>query len=298
MRWTRRHSRVRGTQRQSPPSGTASNPCGTWTSHCQTARAALSAALDNEREPELTAALHEHLSTCRHCQEWQEAAHKLTRRVRLTGVGPRPDRTERILDAVLRDSPRREQGRRLARGGLVAAAAGQLVIIVPALVLGQAGLDVPPHASRELGAFNLALSVGFLVAAARPARAKGMLALIGAATGALLLLSVVDSGLGQTTLPNEVPHLITLAGWVMLWLLTRTEPSSPSPPGSVEHSGTSPYPAFWRRILRRAHLALRASFSPVGRLRPGYRMTTQRRTPSTGGLATNPPADAHRGAAA
>jgi predicted anti-sigma-YlaC factor YlaD len=198
--------------------------------NCDSARAELSAALDGEVSPASADRLAEHLAGCADCRNWQDAAHLLTRLVRLTPARPGPDLTPRILDAVLADRAARrrpDRNRRLARVGLAAAALAQFVIILPALFLGDAGAGVPPHASRELGAFNLALAVGFAAAALRPARARGMLPLVGAATGALVVLSIVDTAYGQTTLLAELPHMITVAGWLLLYWLARVNRDSP-----------------------------------------------------------------------
>jgi predicted anti-sigma-YlaC factor YlaD len=188
--------------------------------------------MDGEQSLPLTARLAEHLASCAGCQNWQDAAHKLTRRVRLTPARETPDRTPQILDAVLADRAahrrpyrdrRPERGRRLTRVGLVAAALVQCVIVFSVLVLGQAGIGVPPNASRELAAFNFALAVGFAAAALRPARARGMLPLVGVATAALVVLAVVDSTAGQTTLLAELPHGIAIAGTLLLYRLARTD---------------------------------------------------------------------------
>jgi predicted anti-sigma-YlaC factor YlaD len=199
---------------------------------CDSVRTELSAAMDGEQSLPLTARLAEHLASCAGCQNWQDAAHKLTRRVRLTPARETPDRTPQILDAVLADRAahrrpdrdrRPERGRRLTRVGLVAAALVQCVIVFSVLVLGQAGIGVPPNASRELAAFNFALAVGFAAAALRPARARGMLPLVGVATAALVVLAVVDSTAGQTTLLAELPHGIAIAGTLLLYRLARTD---------------------------------------------------------------------------
>jgi len=163
-----------------------------------------------------------HLAGCAGCRNWQEAAHRLTRTARLAPVRAMADDTERILEAVLADRTvkvrRLPRGNQLVRAGLAAAALAQLVIIIPALVLGNAGIGVPLHASRELGAFNLALAVGFAAAALRPALARGMLPLVGAATVGLVVLAMIDTMAGETTVLAEVPHLIAVAGLVLLYL--------------------------------------------------------------------------------
>jgi len=190
--------------------------------------------LDAESEPPLTEAITEHLAHCPYCAVWQESAHRLTRRIRLTSARTLPDRTTQLLAAVLADQSARQPVRpvyRLARWGLVTAATAQLLIIFPALILGQAGALVPAHAARELGAFNVALAVGYLAAALRPSRARGALLLAVPSTALLVVLAIVDTALGETTLAAETPHLVAVAGWALLWVLSRSPQEEPPGPG-------------------------------------------------------------------
>ena len=190
------------------------------------ARAELSAWLDGEQSVTLAVPLAEHLADCTACQDWQQVAQKITRQVRTAQGGPVPDQTERVLAAVLADQADQAPNRRSrrftlqVRTALAAVAAAQFVIIIPAL-LGHAGGGTLMHSSRELGVFNLALAVGFAVAALRPALARGMLPVAGFASAALIVLSFVDSALSYTTIPAETPHLITLLGAVLLYALVR-----------------------------------------------------------------------------
>jgi predicted anti-sigma-YlaC factor YlaD len=226
MRWTNRWNR----RAPNPPTGRLAQD-----DDCAAARAALSAQVDGETEPAMTETIAEHLADCPYCAVWQESVHRLTRRVRLTSARALPDRTPQLLAAVLADQSARRPARRayrFTRWGLAVAAAAQLVIIIPALILGDAGAGVPVQASHELGAFNLALAVGFLAAALRPARARGTLPLVGAATGLLVVLAIIDSAMGQTTLLAETPHLIAVAGWALLVVLARGTPAEP--PGRIK----------------------------------------------------------------
>jgi predicted anti-sigma-YlaC factor YlaD len=191
------------------------------------ARAGLSAQLDGEQSGELAKPLAEHLATCHSCQQWQRAAETLTTRVGRVPSQDGPDRTAEILAAVLADqAPRPSRTRRRllfqVRAGLAAVTAGQFaVFILPALIFGHAGAGASVHASHELGAFELAMTVGFIVAAFRPSLARGILPLVAVATGTLIILAVVDSALGYTTLSNETPHLVTLAGALLVYLMSR-----------------------------------------------------------------------------
>jgi predicted anti-sigma-YlaC factor YlaD len=199
------------------------------------ARAELSAWLDGEQSAVLAVPLAEHLAGCPACQEWQQAARKITRQVRTAPAGPVPDQTERVLAAVLADQAPERRPRRFTpqvRAALAAVAAAQFVIIIPA-ILGHAGGGTPIHSSRELGVFNLALAVGFAAAALRPALARGMLPVAGFASAALIVLSLVDSAQSYTTVAAETPHLITLVGAVLLYVLARAGSGAPgsSPAG-------------------------------------------------------------------
>jgi predicted anti-sigma-YlaC factor YlaD len=218
--------------------------------NCDVAREALSAGLDGEQAVPLSAEVNAHVAGCGDCRSWQEAAHRLTRRVRLTAAQPMADDTARILEAVIADRTVRRgaRGRQLVRAGLAVAAMAQFVIIIPALVLGRAGVGVPPQAARELGAFNLALAVGFVVAALRPGHARGMLPLVGTATACLIVLSAINTAIGQTTLLAEVPHLIAVAGLVLLHLIADRKPTT------------------YRRWLRT--LTIASSRSAAARVRP------------------------------
>jgi predicted anti-sigma-YlaC factor YlaD len=187
------------------------------------ARAELSAWMDGEQSAGLGVPLAEHLAGCAACQEWQHAAVKLTREVRAASARPAPDRTEQLLAAVIADQAPRHRPRRITlqvRTALAAVAVAQFVVIIPAL-MGHAGGGTPIHSSRELGAFNLTLAVGFAIAALRPALARGMVPVAGFASVALIILSLVDSALSYTTLAAETPHLITFAGAVLLYVLVR-----------------------------------------------------------------------------
>ena len=70
---------------------------------CDVAREALSAGLDGEQAVPFSAEVNAHVAGCGDCRSWQEAAHRLTRRVRLTAAQPMADDTVRILEAVIAD---------------------------------------------------------------------------------------------------------------------------------------------------------------------------------------------------
>lgn len=173
-----------------------------------------------------TALLEDHLGECAGCRAWREAAHEVTRRARLVPARPAQSTGEALLAATLAADQRTRWRRSIVftRAMLVAVAVAQVAVTVPALVFGS-DRGVPIHVAHEMGSFDIALAVGFLVAAWRPARAHGMRALVGVAALLLIVTAVIDLLGGHTTLPGEAPHLLALAGWILLSRLTTLTPS-------------------------------------------------------------------------
>jgi predicted anti-sigma-YlaC factor YlaD len=197
--------------------------------NCETVREAISARLDDEPAGVGVAVLEDHLSECTPCREWREEAHEVTRRMRLAIAGPAPLAPETVLRATV-TAEQRASWRRpivLTRILLVAVALGQVAVTVPALVFGS-DAGVPIHVAHEMGSFDMALAVGFLVAAWRPERAQGMRGFVGAAALLLIVTAVIDLLGGRTTPADEAPHLLAVAGWVLLGRLAALTPSSPN----------------------------------------------------------------------
>jgi hypothetical protein len=109
------------------------------------------------------------------------------------------------------------------RLGLVVAAVAQLALCVPVLLFGH-DRSAPVHVAHEMGSFEVAVAIGFLVAARRPGRAVAMLSLMGVAAGLLVLTAVLDLLAGRTSLADEAPHLIVVVGWLLLSRLATVAP--------------------------------------------------------------------------
>lgn len=183
---------------------------------CIAAREAISALLDGERPGVGDAWLESHLATCAACRDWREQAHEVTRRARLAEAAPAPLPDPSLL-AKARALERRGSWWRtlaLTRIGLVLVGLAQIALSLPDLT--GSYRDAPIHVAHEMGALDLALAVGFLVAAYRPARAQGMRALVGCAALLLIATAVLDLLAGRTSLGDEAPHLLVLAGWLLL----------------------------------------------------------------------------------
>lgn len=166
-----------------------------------------------------------HLAGCAACRAWRDAAHEVTRRARLGVAQPVPVRTAKVAAAARAAArvPRQARLAALVRVGLVAVAFGQLAFTVPCLLFGH-DHSAPEHIAHEMGSFDAALAVGFLVAAWRPGRALGMRALVGVASALLVVTAVIDLVAGRTSVGDEAPHLLAVAGWLMICYLASVTP--------------------------------------------------------------------------
>ena len=216
---------------------------------CEAAREVISALLDGEQAGVEGSTLEAHLADCPACRSWREEAHALTRRVRLASASPVPSPSASLMYALKEAERRRRWWRSLAvtRGALALVAVGQLVVTIPPLLFGT-DHEAPMHVAHELGAFDMALAVGFLVAVLRPSRAQGMRTLVGCAALLLVVTAVTDLLTGRTTPSDELPHLLAVAGWLLLRRIAAL-----APPIADEPALTVGVPArYVTRVLRRS----------------------------------------------
>ena len=183
----------------------------------------MSARLDGEATPLDDAALDHHLHTCPACTAWADELTALHRAVRVREAEPVPDLSAAILAAAPVAAQRRPAASGVvspARWALFVVALTQLVLAAPALLLGEdTGASV--HVARELGAFDVALAVGLLVAAWQPARAWGLLPVAAALACVMAGTAVLDLVDGRTSSFSEAHHLLDLAGVAFLWSVAR-----------------------------------------------------------------------------
>ena len=200
---------------------------------CEQIQDALSARLDGEAPPKgLDAAVvDEHVTGCAACSAFLAGATAQHRALRVRAAEPVPDLTQRILErlpATSRPQPVREW----ARYALFAVAFTQLVLALPAVLLGEdPGASI--HVARELGSFDIALAVGLLWAAWQPRRAVGLLPMAAALAGALLVTGLLDVARGEAPFSGETHHVLDLAGLGLLWALAHP----PRPTTSAGHGG-------------------------------------------------------------
>lgn len=204
-----------------------------------------------------------HLAQCAACRGWRESAHQVTRRARLTVAQPVSHRAREVAATALAraGAPRRARLVTVARVALVAIAAGQLALTVPCLLFGH-DHSAPEHVAHEMGSFDAALAVGFLVAAWRPARALGMRALTGVAAVLLVVTAAADLAAGRTGLADEAPHLLTVAGWLVICCL-----ASMTPPAA---SQARPRLPAWLRSRLRAPLGRTAGVPAAAAVPAGH----------------------------
>lgn len=192
---------------------------------CEPVREALSAALDDEAPGLASETVDAHLGRCAPCRRHAADLRTLAGRTRLAPARPVPDLSASIVAAVADAPPAR--GPRVRDLRVVVALAGvvQLAWAVP-LLLGL--VDAGGHLGRDLGAFELALGVGFLLAAWQPHRAAGVLPVAAVVAGAVLVAASVDLLTGRAALLTELPHVGELIGVAALWALCRRLPSETS----------------------------------------------------------------------
>ncbi len=193
---------------------------------CQVVRKSLSAALDGEAFELRQDEIELHLLGCDACRQWEESAHELTRQFRLRVADPQtaPPSVLSGMQSVF--SPRRTLVVSLVRLALVAVAVAQVTVNLHLLTSG----DIDGF--RDLGALSMALGVGYLVAALIPRRAAGMRSIVGTASVLLISSATLDLMAHRTTLSDEAPHLITLAGWLLIVFLARSTPEVGTSPGT------------------------------------------------------------------
>lgn len=220
---------------------------------CEQWREVLSAQLDGEETAAELTAVQGHLDGCAECRAWFTAAAAVTRRVRTRLVVEVPDRTAAILAAASAAPARWSRWRRSdGRGPLVAglrSALGLLGAVQLVLGLAQVGRGATAdhlhptgqHLWHESAAWNVAVGAGFLFVALRRSPPAGLLPMLSAFVGTLLLLSVNDLATGSVGGERLISHGFLVVGYLITVLLSRPglRPGGPAPQ-------RQPAPSRWR----------------------------------------------------
>ncbi|MBB5870124.1 putative anti-sigma-YlaC factor YlaD [Allocatelliglobosispora scoriae] len=188
---------------------------------CDAIRIGLSARLDGEDPGTSVDTLDHHLSGCAECRGWLAGAERVTRQARAHPVAV-PDLTLSILAAVNADRRQRvddaaRNRRQILRIAVGVAAFVQLALAVPVLFNGGVG----PHATREMASFDIALAVGFALAAWRPERARAFVPVAFVLAACLTLTSGFDIASAEVQLRHEAGHIAALVQAGLLWALGR-----------------------------------------------------------------------------
>ncbi|MEW1583874.1 zf-HC2 domain-containing protein [Micromonospora vinacea] len=220
---------------------------------CEQWREVLSAQLDGEETAAELTAVQGHLDGCAECRAWFTAAATVTRRFRTRLVVEVPDRTAAILAAAAAAPVRQSWWRlRPGRGLLVAglrSALGLLGAVQLVLGLAQVGRGATAdhlhptgqHLWHESAAWNVAVGAGFLFVALRRSPPAGLLPMLSAFVGTLLLLSVNDLATGSVGGERLISHGFLVVGYLITVLLSRPglRPGGPAPQ-------RQPTPSRWR----------------------------------------------------
>jgi len=218
----------------------------------------LSAQLDGEDDPAGRPLVDEHLAGCAGCREWLDRAAMVNRLTRTGPVAPIPDLSAAIVAALHGSQavPAGDGGSRwsgwLTRARLCAAlyvalaAVGAVQLVLGLTQVGggaaghvHTGLDATPgHLWHESAAWNVAVGAGYLFIALRRNRPTGLVPMLTAFVGMLLLLSVNDLTAGRVDGTRLVSHGFVILGYLLVVTLSRVAPGSAQPPGSRLSGGS------------------------------------------------------------
>jgi predicted anti-sigma-YlaC factor YlaD len=200
---------------------------------CDQYREALSAGLDGEPHGVPDDVLAGHLDLCSACREWFAEAARITRLVRVAPAAALPDLAPAVLASLPAFSPAGSPRRRRlfagARAALVVVAFLQALLAWSGALTGQDDMATG-HVAHEVGAWNLALSVAFLMVATRPRAADALVAPVGVFVAVLAVVAASDAAAGDLTLGRLLGHLLVGTGLALLVTIGRTAPPQPGTP--------------------------------------------------------------------
>ncbi|RKN34119.1 zf-HC2 domain-containing protein [Micromonospora musae] len=197
---------------------------------CEQWREVLSAQLDGEETSAERTAAEAHLAGCDDCRTWFDRAAAVSRRARLSVPTAGRDLTDVVLAALPAPEKRPRRNRLLLtlRSALGLVGAMQLVLGLVQIARGAADGHTHPagalaagHLWHESAAWNVAVGAGFLFVAARRTPPTGLVPMLSAFVGTLVLLSANDVVTGRVEVTRLVSHGFLLAGYAMVIALSR-----------------------------------------------------------------------------
>lgn len=182
---------------------------------CDEAGELLSARHDGETTTAEDFLLEHHVAGCSSCALLAVRIDDLGRQLRFRPADPVPN-----LVGVITDRARPAV---LGRGGWLRPAMGWVAVVlfaqnVTALVGGRLeGAD--DHLARHIGAFGVALAIGFAYVAWKPHRSHGMLPFAAALIGTIAIGAIADIADGGRTALAESAHITEIIGLALLWMI-------------------------------------------------------------------------------
>lgn len=247
----------------------------------------LSAQLDGEDDPADRELVDEHLAGCAGCRSWFEQA-ALVNRLTRTSV-PVPDLGDRILAALptVTAVPARPASSRPWRRVSLAtllflalAAVGAVQLILGLNQIGgggtgahvHTGLDATPgHLWNESAAWNVSIGAGYLFIALRRTRPSGLVPMLTAFVGMLLLLSLNDLTGDRVDGTRLISHGFVILGYALVVALAKVPGGFAAPPGQRADVASG-----WRaRFAGEEGEEVTAPMRPGLRLLPGGPLTAE-----------------------
>lgn len=182
---------------------------------CSDATELLSARQDGETTAAENTTLEHHLSGCDACSALAAQIDTLSRQLRFRPADPIPDLVGAIAE--------RTRPAVLGRGGWLRPAMAWVAVVlfaqnVVALVGGRLdGAD--DHLARHVGAFGVALAIGFAYVAWKPHRSHGLLPFAAALIVTISISALADVIDGGRTVLAESAHITEVIGLVLLWMI-------------------------------------------------------------------------------
>lgn len=204
---------------------------------CEDVQVGLSAQLDGEDPGLAIEIIDEHLAGCPDCAAWLAGAERLRGTM---AVGEPPDLTKQILAAVAADpivaakvarhraAAEAHARRQVLRLAVAVAALAQLGQAIQTLVGALQSTGSGLHASGEMASFDIAVAVGFLLAAWRPAQARAFVPVALVLASCLAVTSGIDLARGATAYGHEIGHLVAVVQAALIWALGRRESADPA----------------------------------------------------------------------
>lgn len=194
---------------------------------CDTAREALSARIDGEREPIPAARVDEHLAGCEPCRQWQLAAVEQTQLLRRMAGRSQLAPVRQSADRG-RDHPS-ISWRRWALGAVGVVQLGLAIAQGLGADLGVPHAATAGHVLHESTAWSAALGVVMVVAAIRPVMAAGLTGVLASFAAFLVLYEITDTHAGRVTIERPLTHLPLVAGALLALLVWRRDRQDEGP---------------------------------------------------------------------